>query len=148
MQLWYSFLYSTKCFLHTSPLQPLLADSVLFCGGAKKTYFLVFTFTIKILCDSPINTVQHIYLFPFIFFFIPALAHVALCRGRILGRNWDKRLKSSHLNLYHPPLSKSGLKLVWNINIVHGNLKYNSQDYAQKPQGNCTFMSSASGLFT
>jgi hypothetical protein len=33
------------------------------------------------------------------------------------------------------PLSKSGLKLVCNVNIVHRNLKFeNSPDYAQKPQ--------------
>jgi hypothetical protein len=45
-----------------------------------------------------------------------------------------------------PPLSKSGLKLVCNINIVYGNLKSeNSKDYAQKPQRNCTFMNSPSG---
>jgi hypothetical protein len=37
-------------------------------------------------------------------------------------------------------LSKSGLKLVCNVNIVYGN----SQGYAQEPQGNCTFMNSAS----
>ncbi len=31
------------------------------------------------------------------------------------------------------------------MNNVHGNLKSeNSQDYAQKPQRNCTFMNSAS----
>jgi hypothetical protein len=42
-----------------------------------------------------------------------------------------------------PPLSKSGLKLVCNVNIVYGNLKSeNSKDYAQKPQRNSTFMSS------
>ncbi len=42
-------------------------------------------------------------------------------------------------------MSKSGLKLVCNVNIVNGNLKSkNSQDYAQKPQQNCTFMNSAS----
>jgi hypothetical protein len=35
---------------------------------------------------------------------------------------------------FPPPLSKSGLKLVFNVNILHGNLKSeNSQDYAQKP---------------
>jgi hypothetical protein len=35
--------------------------------------------------------------------------------------------------------------VVFNVNIVHGNLKSKiSQDYAQKPQGNCTFMNSAS----
>jgi hypothetical protein len=49
-----------------------------------------------------------------------------------------------------PPLSKSGLKLVCTVNIVYGNLKSEiSQDYAQKPQGNCgncTFMNSASVL--
>jgi hypothetical protein len=34
-----------------------------------------------------------------------------------------------------PPLSKNGLKLVCNVNIVYGNLKSeNSQGYAQKPQ--------------
>jgi hypothetical protein len=46
----------------------------------------------------------------------------------------------------HPPnLSKSGLKLVSNVNTVYGNRKSeNSQDYAQKPQRNCTFMNSAS----
>ncbi len=44
-----------------------------------------------------------------------------------------------------PPLSKSSLKLVCNVNIVNGNLKSeNSQDYAQKPQRNCKFMNSAS----
>jgi hypothetical protein len=39
------------------------------------------------------------------------------------------------------------LKLVCNVNIVYGNLKSeNSQDYAQKPQRNCTFWNSASVL--
>ncbi len=34
----------------------------------------------------------------------------------------------------------------FNVNIVYGNLtSENSQDYAQKPQRNCTFMRSASG---
>jgi hypothetical protein len=48
----------------------------------------------------------------------------------------------SHLYKWNllPP-SKKGLKLVCYVNTVYGNLKYeNSQDYAQKPQGNCTFM--------
>ncbi len=46
------------------------------------------------------------------------------------------------------PLSKSGLKLVCNVNIVYGNLKSeNSQNYAQKSQRNCTFMNSASVLW-
>jgi hypothetical protein len=45
------------------------------------------------------------------------------------------------------PLSKSGLKLVCNVNIVYGNLRSkNSQDYAQKPQRNCTFMNVTSGI--
>jgi hypothetical protein len=45
-----------------------------------------------------------------------------------------------------PALSKSGLKLICNVNIVYGNLKSeNSQDYAQKPQQNCTFRNPASG---
>ncbi len=44
-----------------------------------------------------------------------------------------------------PCLEKSGLKLVCNVNILHRILNSdNSQDYAQKPQGNCTFMNSAS----
>ncbi len=38
-----------------------------------------------------------------------------------------------------PPLSKSGLKLAYNVNIVYGNLKSeNFKDYAPKPQRNCT----------
>jgi hypothetical protein len=47
-----------------------------------------------------------------------------------------------------PPPSKSGFKpLVCNLNIVFGNLKSeNSQEYAQKPQRNCTSMNLASGL--
>jgi hypothetical protein len=63
-------------------------------------------------------------------------------RGRILGRNWDKSLflPAIHSHLYYGfysplPLSKSGLKLVCNVNIVYGNLKSeNSQEYALKPQ--------------
>jgi hypothetical protein len=44
-----------------------------------------------------------------------------------------------------PPLNKSGLKRVCNVNIVYGNFKpENSQDYAQKPQLNCASMNSAS----
>jgi hypothetical protein len=75
-------------------------------------------------------------------------------KGRILGRNWDKSLKSFphcySLTDFTPPPPpptprKSGLKLVCNVNIVYGNLKSeNSQDYVQKPQRNCTFMNSAS----
>jgi hypothetical protein len=42
-----------------------------------------------------------------------------------------------------PPLSKSGLKLFCNVNNVYGNL---TQEYAQKPQRNYTFMNSASAL--
>ncbi len=57
--------------------------------------------------------------------------------------------QSPLLTVYTPPpppptLSKSCLKLVCNVNIVYRNLKSeNSQDYAQKPQRNCTFMNSA-----
>jgi hypothetical protein len=44
-------------------------------------------------------------------------------------------------------MSRGGLKLVCNVNIVYGNLRFeNSQDYAQKPQRNCMFMNSASVL--
>jgi hypothetical protein len=57
---------------------------------------------------------------------------------------------TSNNGFYTPPpppsLSKSGLKLVCNVNIVYGNLKSeNSQDYAQKPQRNCTCVNSAAG---
>jgi hypothetical protein len=42
-------------------------------------------------------------------------------------------------------MSKIDLKLVCNVNIVYGHLKSdNSQDYAQKPQQNRTFMNLAS----
>ncbi len=42
---------------------------------------------------------------------------------------------------------RSGLKMVCILSIVYGNLNSkNSQDYAQKPERNCTFMNSASGL--
>jgi hypothetical protein len=45
------------------------------------------------------------------------------------------------------PLIKSGLKLVCYVNIVYGNLKSeSSQNYAQKPQWNCTFMNSVSAI--
>jgi len=41
--------------------------------------------------------------------------------------------------------SKSCFKLVCHVNIVFGTFKSeNSQDYAQNPQRNCTFMNSAS----
>jgi hypothetical protein len=57
-------------------------------------------------------------------------------RGRILRRNWDKSLKSFPLAIqshnYTNKLSKIGMKLVCNVNIVYGNLKSeNSQEYAQ-----------------
>jgi hypothetical protein len=46
-----------------------------------------------------------------------------------------------HLRILLPPMSKSGLKLVYNVNIDHRNLKSeNSQDYDLKPQYNCTFI--------
>ncbi len=53
----------------------------------------------------------------------------------------------SHLcqRILFPALSKSGLKLVCNVNSVNRHLKpENSQDYSQKPQRNCAFMNSAS----
>ncbi len=77
-------------------------------------------------------------------------------RSRILRRNWDKRLQSFPpcysqspplTDLLPHPLSKTGLKLVCNVNIEYGNLKSeNSQDNAQKPQRNRTFMNFASGI--
>ncbi len=71
---------------------------------------------------------------------------------RILERNWDKSLKSfppcysqSPL-LTDPPPPPPWATVVWN-NIVYRNIKSeNYQDYAQKPQRNCTFMNSASVL--
>ncbi len=78
-------------------------------------------------------------------------------RDRILGRNRDKSLMSfppcylqslllTDFTLFLlPPFDKSGL-MVCNVNIVITSLKSeNSQDYARKPQGNCTFMNSVSG---
>ncbi len=56
-------------------------------------------------------------------------------RGRILGSNRDKSLDvfppcySQSPQLTESPLSKSGLKLVFNVNIVSGNLK--SENYAR-----------------
>jgi hypothetical protein len=73
-------------------------------------------------------------------------------RGQIHGRNWDKSLKSfspcySQSPTPPPPPNKSGLKLVCNVKIVYENLRSeNSHYYAQKPQRNCKFMNSASGL--
>ncbi len=72
--------------------------------------------------------------------------------GRVLWRNWDKSQTSiphfdsqSLLLTDFTPPSKSGLKLVCNVNIVYGNIKYeNSQDYAETPQQNCAFMNSTS----
>ncbi len=79
---------------------------------------------------------------------------IKVYRGRILGRNGDKSLKSfppcyslsSLLTDFTPPSpwSKIGLKLVCKVNFVHENLKSeNSQDFGQKPQRNSTFMNSA-----
>ncbi len=72
-------------------------------------------------------------------------------RGRILGRNWDKskEFSSSLFTItsnteFTPPthLSKSGLKLVCNVNTVLYKSENDDQDYAQKHQRNCTFMNS------
>jgi hypothetical protein len=69
-------------------------------------------------------------------------------RGRILGRNLDNSLRGFPPSYSQSPPSspsKSSLKLV--CNNVYGKLKSdNSQDFAQKPERNFTFMSSASGL--
>ncbi len=89
-----------------------------------------------------------------------AAPQISLCRKMVGSKPeaefLDKSLKSfppcysqSPLLRILPPLPhlrKSGLKLVCNVNIIFWNLKSeNSQDYAQKPQRNCTFMNSASG---
>jgi hypothetical protein len=70
-------------------------------------------------------------------------------RGRILGRNSDKSIKSFPpcssllLLLTDPPPEQKSFETGCNVNII--NLKSeNSQDYAQKPQGNCSFMNSSS----
>jgi hypothetical protein len=74
--------------------------------------------------------------------------------GRILWRNWEFSsllftVNSTNRFYPHPPWSKSGLKLVCNVNIGYGNHKSeNSDNYAQKPQRNCTFLNSASGHVT
>jgi hypothetical protein len=45
-------------------------------------------------------------------------------------------------NFTPPPPPPPGV----NVNVVYGNLKSeNSQDYARKPQQNCSFMSSTLG---
>jgi hypothetical protein len=80
-------------------------------------------------------------------------------RGRILRQNPDKNLKnfptcysqSPLLRILPPsPLAhfrRNGLKVVCHVYIVYESIKSkNSQDYGQKPQRNCTFMNSASGL--
>jgi hypothetical protein len=86
--------------------------------------------------------------------------HLLFIRAEFLDVIGQKSLEFSFLlftvtstNVFYsplpPPQNKSGLKLVCNVNIVYGNLKSeNSQYYAQKPQQNWTFMSSASGLNT
>jgi hypothetical protein len=52
--------------------------------------------------------------------------------ARILGCNWDKKLKSFPPCYLH---CTNGLKLVCYVNIKYENLKSeNSQDYSQKPQ--------------
>ncbi len=80
-----------------------------------------------------------------------------LVGGLILGSIWEKSLKSFSSFLFTftftngfyppPPLSKSGLKLVCNVNIVYGHLKSpNSQDYVQNLNEIVrTLMNSASG---
>jgi hypothetical protein len=76
--------------------------------------------------------------------------------GRILGRNWDKSLKSFPPRYSQSPLltdlnppspSKGDFKLVCNLSILYGNLKSeNSQDYAHaETSTKLTFMNSASG---
>ncbi len=94
---------------------------------------------------------SHLYNFVLRFWFLQTHATSdSFYRRRILGRNWDKSLKSFAsfysqsplVTNFTPPTSQSGLKPV---NIVYGNLKSeNSQEYAQNPQRNCTFMNSAS----
>ncbi len=86
----------------------------------------------------------------------PFLWPTHVTRGPILERNWEKSFKtfppcysqSSLLKKFTPPPpppAKVGWNWFFDVNIVYGKLKSeNSQDYAQQPQRNCTFMNSAS----
>jgi hypothetical protein len=79
----------------------------------------------------------------------PHVYSLIFTRCRILGRNWDKSLKSFppcySQSLLLTDFTPPPLEQVCNVKIVCGNLKSeNSQDYAQKLQRNCTFMNSAS----
>ncbi len=74
-------------------------------------------------------------------------------RGRILGRNWDKSLMTfppcylqSPLLTDFTPLSKSGLKLVCDVNIVYGKLK--TELCLETSTKVYTFMNSVSGQET
>ncbi len=63
----------------------------------------------------------------------------------VIGTKVLRVLLAIHSHLYFTPWSKIDLQLVCNVNIVYRNLKSaNSQECAQKPQRNCTFMNSAS----
>jgi hypothetical protein len=60
------------------------------------------------------------------------LTFVEYRRGSFLDRVYTGKLSKIETGLY--------------VNIVYGNVKSDdSQDYAQKPQRDCTFMDSASG---
>ncbi len=74
-------------------------------------------------------------------------------RPNSLGLNWDKSLKSfppcwsqsprlTDFTPHPPPPRKSGLKK----HCIRNLKSENSQEYAQKPQWNCTFMNLASGF--
>jgi hypothetical protein len=66
----------------------------------------------------------------------------------VIGTNVSRVfLLGIHSHLYSRILLPHPLKLVCNVNIEYRNLKSeNSQDCAQRPQRNCTFMNSASVL--
>ncbi len=81
---------------------------------------------------------------------LPLISGFAGCNSgdRILGRNWDKSLKSFPPCYSQSPLltdfnlstlEQKWFEMVCNVNIVYENLQSdNSQDYAQKPKQNCT----------
>ncbi len=96
----------------------------------------------SLLCVHRLNRKTNTALHVFLLYSLRGTSlHV---KGQILGRNPDKSLKSCVPPCYSQspllrdftsppplPLSKSGLKLVCNVNIAHGHLKYeNSRDYA------------------
>ncbi len=99
----------------------MMEKSALACegGGSRPPPFTLFTLIYKV-ADAPAQRADHLY---------------PICTL------WSSQ------QIGFTTLSKNGIKLVCNLNIVYGNLKSeNSQDYAQKQQRNCPFMHWALGI--